>query len=486
VSGTFPYTVTVTDSCGNKGSLNCSVTVNPPPTSTCVTIKAVRGVAITPVTMVGSGGCGGPYTFSAVGLPTGLSISASGTVSGTPTVSGTFPYTVTVTDSCGNKGSLNCSVTVNPPPTSTCVTIKAVQGVAITPVTMVGSGGCGGPYTFSAGGLPTGLIMSAGGTISGTPTVSGTFPYTITVTDSCGNKGSVNCSVTVLPPVTANCVTINAVQGVAITPVTMVASGGCGGPYTFSASGLPAGLTMSASGTISGTTTLSGTFNYTVTVTDSCGNKGSINCSVTVAPPACTIPGVTISDTSWNQFNIPPGTSPLVWVHAHIGKPSGIPTTGVTTLRFTGVTISLNGTPYTIPDGVLVFDPSAPSTITTSFSGGVWQTLINPNFMSDEMFFTGAAIPVTPSIAAGAKATLTYTTLSSAPGLSFSWEWSAAVYTFWPSDWNQAMIQPYHSSYHAGTPLNTTVQQSLIQGPRGGGGSNFTGSWSATGTAKCQ
>jgi len=82
--------------------------------------------------------------------------------------------------------------------TANCVAINnAVQNVAITPVTMVGSGGCGGPYTFSATGLPAGVTMSSSGTISGTPTVSGTFPYTVTITDKCGNKGTVNCSVTV-------------------------------------------------------------------------------------------------------------------------------------------------------------------------------------------------------------------------------------------------------------------------------------------------
>jgi hypothetical protein len=168
-------------------------------TANCVAINnAVQNVAITPVTMVGSGGCGGPYTFSATGLPAGVTMSSSGTISGTPTVSGTFNYTVTVKDSCGNTGTANCSVTVLTPPSANCVTINnAVPGVAITPVTMVGSGGCGGPYTFSVTGLPAGVTMSSSGTISGTPTVSGTFPYTVTTTDKCGNKGTVNCSVTV-------------------------------------------------------------------------------------------------------------------------------------------------------------------------------------------------------------------------------------------------------------------------------------------------
>ena len=173
-----------------------------PLTANCVSINAVQGVAITPATMVGSGGCGGPYTFSATGLPAALTMSSGGTISGTPTVSGTFNYTVTITDNCGNQGTFNCSVTVNSPPTANCVTINAVKSVAITPVTMVGSGGCGGPYTFSATNLPAGLTMSSGGTISGTPTVSGTFNYKVTITDKCGNKGTVNCSVTVNPPPT--------------------------------------------------------------------------------------------------------------------------------------------------------------------------------------------------------------------------------------------------------------------------------------------
>ena len=293
--GPITFTASVVDARNNAAGTNttsCTIVVNPPPTATCVTINAVQGIAITPVTMIGSGGNGGPYTFSATGLPTGLTMSTGGTISGTPTVNGTFPYTVTVTDKDGNSGTVNCSVTVAPPPTATCVTINAVQGVAITPVTMVGSGGTGGPYTFSATGLPTGLTMSTSGTISGTPTVNGTFPYTVTVTDKDGHSGTVNCSVTVAPPpVTANCVVIVAVQGVAITPVTMIGSGGTGGPYTFSASGLPTGLTMSTSGTISGTPTVNGTFPYTVTVTDKDGNSGTVNCSVTVQfrrrrPPA--------------------------------------------------------------------------------------------------------------------------------------------------------------------------------------------------------
>jgi hypothetical protein len=178
-------------------------------------------------------------------------------------------------------------------------------------------------------------------------------------------------------------------------------------------------------------------------------------------------------------------------VHAQF-KPTGVPIATTSTVHFTGVSFVLNGVSYPMPDGVVHFDPNASPTSTTTFSGtpgtssALWTTTINPSFISDENFFVGAAIPVDPSIAGGGQATIRFTTQTDDAGLSFSWQWSAAVYTYWPSDWNQAAIQPYHGNgQHADTPDNTQVQKSLIQGPRGGGGSNFTGSWSATGHGAC-
>jgi hypothetical protein len=255
-----------------------------PITAPCASISAVVGNAITPATLTASGGVGGPYTFSATGLPANLSISTSGTISGTPTTAGTYPYTVTITDSGGHTGTANCSVTVLSAPTTGCPSISAVVGNAITPVTLTGSGGVGGPYTFSATGLPANLVLSSSGTLSGTPTTAGTYPYTITITDSSGNTGTVDCSVTVLPAPTAGCAAIFSVAGTPITPVTLIASGGTGGPYTFSATGLPANLVISSGGTISGTANTAGTYHYVVTITDKDGNTGTIHCSVLVIP----------------------------------------------------------------------------------------------------------------------------------------------------------------------------------------------------------
>jgi hypothetical protein len=511
VSGTFNYTVTVKDSAGNTGTVNCSVTVGPPVSATCVTINAIQGVPITPVTMVGSGGAGGPYTFTATGLPAGLTMSTSGTISGTPTVSGTFNYTVTVTDKAGNTGTVNCSVTVAPPVSATCVVINAVQGVPITPVTMVGSGGAGGPYTFTATGLPAGLTMSSSGTISGTPTVSGTFNYTVTVKDSAGHTGTVNCSVTVTPPaVSATCVVINAVQGTPITPVTEVGSGGVGGPYTFTVTGLPAGLTMSTSGTISGTPTVSGSFNITVTVKDSAGNTGTVNCSVTVNPPVVPTCGANLLPLTYNITEQSSNAGEVVWFNSHLTKVSGTIPTSTFQVFIQNGQITFGTQTLLVPNAVITFDSTA-SCASTSFdaANNTWNTTIplSKATQPDEIFAAGLAYLLPPGFAQNVKnVTWSATVFSTAPGLQLSWQYGASnwltssgantfpqlagstISNFLP-DYNGMMINPAHnlascagypSGDHSGAPEFSSRQSLMVGGGSGGGGSNWTGSWSST------
>ena len=202
-------------------------------------------------------------------------------------------------------------------------------------------------------------------------------------------------------------------------------------------------------------------------------------------PPPCTF-NLTIANTSWNSFNVPSGKSAVVWLNAHIGTPSGIPTNTTTQVTFTNGTLTVNGSTFTLPNGVMNFDPTAGSPTTTyNAITNTWTTTVNPNSLSDELFFDGDAIPVTAALTQSGKATVSFTVGSQSTNLALKWLWSAAVYTFWPTDWNQAMILAYHHADHAGTPESQAVQQSLIQGPRGGGGSNFTGSWSATGSGSC-
>jgi hypothetical protein len=124
--------------------------------------------------------------------------------------------------------------------------------------------------------------MSSNGTISGTPTVNGTFNYTVTIKDNAGHTGTLNCSVKVCPPVSASGGKCGGQKWQSITPVNLYPSGGSGGPYSFKCGNLPPGLNLSSSGTIYGTPIQSGTFNFTIQVTDGQGHTGSVNYSATV------------------------------------------------------------------------------------------------------------------------------------------------------------------------------------------------------------
>ena len=166
--------------------------------------SAEVGTAITPFTVSAAGGTT-PYTWSATGLPAGLSVDpASGEVSGTPTAAGAPTVTVTATDANSRTGSATFTFTVVAVLTAPVVTNpgnkSAPVDAAITPFTVSATGGVT-PFTWSATGLPAGLsIDPASGVVSGTPTAQGATSVTVTVTDAGSRTGSATFTITVTPP----------------------------------------------------------------------------------------------------------------------------------------------------------------------------------------------------------------------------------------------------------------------------------------------
>ena len=231
-------------------------------------------------TLNASGGTA-PYTFAitAGALPAGLALNPSGILSGTPTASGSFNFTVSATDSgIPTAGNRAYTLTVASPtltlPAKTLPDGTAGQAysTSITPA----SGGIA-PYTYavSAGALPAGISLdSATGALSGTPTAPGNFSFTVAATDSTsGTPGQVSRSFTLA--IVASTLTItpsNLPGGTAGSAYsqTLTTTGGTA-PYTYSitAGTLPAGLSLSAAGVLSGTPTQAGSFAFTATVTDS-------------------------------------------------------------------------------------------------------------------------------------------------------------------------------------------------------------------------
>ncbi len=155
--------------------------------------------AVYPSTQLTASGGATPYTWSvtAGSLPTGLApLPSTGVISGTPTATGTFHFTVQVKDSLGNTNTAALTFTINAPlqVTTTSVPTDVDAGVPYTSTTLAATGGVT-PYTWtiSSGSLPAGLMLSSSGVISGTPIATAvTTPvgFAVKVTDSQGDTAT--------------------------------------------------------------------------------------------------------------------------------------------------------------------------------------------------------------------------------------------------------------------------------------------------------
>ena len=295
VSGSFPYTVTLTGGCGTVTTTG-TVTVTPNNTVTLVSPAGTDAQTLcisTPVTNITystTGATGATVT----GLPAGVTGVWAGsvvTISGTPTVSGSFPYTVTLTGGCGTVTKTG-TVTVTPNNTVSLTSAVGTDAQTLcisTPITNI-TYATTGATNATVSGLPTGVTGAWAAnvvTISGTPTASGNFPYTVTLIGGCGAITTTG-TVTVTP---TNTVSLTSAAGTdaqtkcistPVTNITYSTTGATGAAVT----GLPAGVTGVWAGsvvTISGTPTASGSFPYTVTLIGGCGTVTTTG-TVTVTP----------------------------------------------------------------------------------------------------------------------------------------------------------------------------------------------------------
>jgi len=226
-----------------------------------------------------------PLTWAASSLPTGLAIdTSSGEISGTPTATGAFSPTVNVTDAYGVQDSVTFSWVIKALPAMTAPgTVSSPGGVAFSKTFVVGNGTS--PYTWGASGLPPGLSLdSTTGTVSGTPTAVGANNVTLTVTDFYNQASSQTFSWTVPALSVTGFAVPSSHVGATITSVTLAAAGGIQPYASWTATSLPAGLSLNGStGVISGTPTAAGTSSVVIKVTDAAANTATLTVSWTVS-----------------------------------------------------------------------------------------------------------------------------------------------------------------------------------------------------------
>jgi hypothetical protein len=240
-------------------------------------------------TVPGLFGASPQVTWSATGLPAGLTVNSSnGQITGTPTTAGSYSVKLTVADTTA-KVVNSVTLPINIFGISTTSLPGGLAGSQYS-ASPTAPGDPGGALTWTATGLPAGLsINEFTGQITGTPSSPGNTNVTLTAADAV-NKVSVTKT---LPLTVLGLNTSSLPGGTVGTPysVAMSATGGAA-PLTWSASNLPAGLSIDpATGVISGTPTTVGNNVVTVTVTDSSTPAVSdvltaaLNIAAAVAPP---------------------------------------------------------------------------------------------------------------------------------------------------------------------------------------------------------
>jgi large repetitive protein len=236
-------------------------------------------------------------------LPAGLTMSATGAVTGTPTqATQTLPWVIVHDHTaalggppwCGGDdhserqfvfttvAGLNIQDQSVPGGTIGQAYSKQLTVWSVTNINPVQGGPTSATWSIASGSLPPGVTFSDSGLLSGTPTAEGSYTFVVKATGG-GTSDIETETLTVRQPLTLTAALAGAKAEVGVPLSSQQSAGGGSGTYTWAVgNGAPAGLAIANDGTISGTPTLPGRYTFPITVTDSESRTKSVNVTLVV------------------------------------------------------------------------------------------------------------------------------------------------------------------------------------------------------------
>ncbi len=310
----------------------CSITVDPP------VLSFLTGTAL-PNTTTGTRyttnlraeGASGPLQYSlynSAPIP-GLTLASNGTLSGTPTVPGTYQIQVQARSDARDQSVpalKRFRVNVSPSELSIRGSCPLPNATGQVPYQyQFEAAGGEGPYRWSSiGTLPPGIYLNGEGKLSGLPTVPHWWPFDVQVEDSRGSVQRMGCGLVVLFPevkVASSCPLPAATAGTNYSE-RLQATGGTG-PYVWSSVGtIPVGLRVTPEGVLSGTPVSVGAAQFRLRVADSRGQTASVPCSLAVNRGAytiatCPLPNAYAGEPYSQQVTAAGGTEPYTFGEAN-------------------------------------------------------------------------------------------------------------------------------------------------------------------------
>jgi hypothetical protein len=383
VSGTFLFTITLSDGSNPVKTATANFTLKI--ASLFITTPSLKswtqGVEYSnaPAQILAASGGNGTYTWTIPsGKPPGLNIdSATGALSGIPTVSGGYSFIVQV-DSGGQSTTKQMSISINPTPAILSTTLPA-GNIGVNYNQTISRTGGTAPISWSieSGALPPGLSLdNVSGIISGIPASSGTNSFVIKVSDSTGKSVTQNLSIAINSSLQITTSSFPLATANSAYSQTFSAVGGRL-PYTWSitSGALPNGLTLNVNtGIISGTPTAAGTFVFIATVTDADGITASSTLSI-MGSTSSVITNATITNGTGSivTINNVPSNSSLLAISS---KPptfnvsnaldinvNSVPSGGTITLALDFASLPTSPVFYTVTNGVWnILDATTAST----------------------------------------------------------------------------------------------------------------------------